>query len=163
MTFRYYIGLGSNIGPRLGYLKKAVVALRELGTVGQKSHIYETEPWGDIQQQKYLNAAVVLDTSLTPQDLLVEIKDIEQRLGRTPGRRWGPREIDIDIIWSDAPEINESNLQVPHKYLEQRRFVLEPLSEFSDTLQLHNQEEKISDLLRICNDKSTIDKINLNW
>ncbi len=132
---RAYIGLGANLGDRAANIRAAMTALKRLGTVAATSSLYRTKPWGDPDQPQFLNAAVLLETTLAPRDLLRAIKAIEVELGRVPTRRWGPRAIDLDILTYDDRDIEEhepSTLRVPHPFLNQRAFVLVPLAEIDE-------------------------------
>ena len=129
-----YLGLGSNKGERLTYLKRAIDELHKVGKVITISPVYETEPWGKIGQPPFLNAVIRMETELAPLLLLREIKVIEQRIGRQPSQRWGPREIDIDILFYDELVLDTHELKVPHPYLHVRPFVLIPLADIAPDL-----------------------------
>jgi 2-amino-4-hydroxy-6-hydroxymethyldihydropteridine diphosphokinase len=101
-----------------------------------ESGLYATAPVGGPEQDDYLNQVVELETTLPPRGLLLEIGRIEQALGRERLVRWGPRSIDIDILWYDGASIAEADLEVPHPRMEERRFVLEPLAELAPDLVL---------------------------
>ena len=124
------LGLGSNVGDREGTIRQAVALLTERGLgVRKVSRIYETPPWGKRDQPPFANAAMLAVTVLSPKDLLQLCKSVERDLGRTPGERWGPREIDIDLLLYDQ-EIEEGpDLVVPHPLMHERAFVLVPLAE----------------------------------
>lgn len=126
---RAYIGIGSNLGPRVANVERAFAALTELGTLVAKSSIYRTQPWGKPNQPWFANAVALLLTPLSPRDLLTALQAAEQRLGRTPGERWGPRVIDLDLLLYDELDIDEAGLRVPHAHLRERAFVLVPLAE----------------------------------
>ena len=133
MTYRAFLGLGSNLGTREDFLNRAAAELRR--TPGVRlvwcSPVYETDPWGDVPQGRFLNAALEIETTLDPPGLLAEIKRIERQVGRTAGERWGPREIDIDILLYDGLVHSGDGLTVPHPSLAERRFVLVPLREIA--------------------------------
>jgi len=126
-----YLGLGSNQGDRLAFLRAAVSGLAgEDGvTVVATSSVYRSEPVGFTGQLEFLNAVVVVDTSLSPRDLLELVQRIEDSNGRRRRRRWGPRTLDVDILLIDGVEVDETGLTVPHPRLTERRFVLEPMLE----------------------------------
>lgn len=128
-----YLSLGANLGDRLLTLKKAIQALDELDDVGvnKASGVYETEPWGLKDQPPFLNIVVEIETVLAPLELLGTIKALEVQLGRLPGLRWGPREIDIDIILWDDLIMHTPELIVPHEHFRERHFVLAPLKEIA--------------------------------
>ncbi|MDQ6823122.1 MAG: 2-amino-4-hydroxy-6-hydroxymethyldihydropteridine diphosphokinase, partial [Candidatus Eremiobacteraeota bacterium] len=104
-------------------------ALSEVGTLLASSSLYRTKAWGPVPQADYVNAAAVIETQLTPRELLRSLKGIEKRLGRVPSIRWGPRSIDLDILTYEDAFIDEENLQIPHPRLQERAFVLAPLGE----------------------------------
>jgi 2-amino-4-hydroxy-6-hydroxymethyldihydropteridine diphosphokinase len=122
----YVIGLGSNLGDRLGNLLAARNALHELGELRACSSLYETRAVGPAQDD-FFNAAVLLRTTFPPQALLGALLAIEQRLGRVRRERWGPRNIDLDILWSPGLRVASSGLEVPHRELQHRAFALVPL------------------------------------
>ena len=126
LRIRYVIGLGANLGDRLGTLRSAVLALGALGQVQRLSHIYETPALGP-PQPSYLNAAVLFDSSLLPRALLDELLLIEQRHGRERRERWGPRTLDLDLLLSPGLTLEESGLSLPHPELARRSFALVPL------------------------------------
>ncbi|HRY29619.1 MAG TPA: 2-amino-4-hydroxy-6-hydroxymethyldihydropteridine diphosphokinase [Elusimicrobiota bacterium] len=129
-TVTAVVGLGSNVGRRLDFLRRATRSLR--GTSGVRvrrcSPVYETSPVGP-RQRKFLNAVVVLRTSLSPDSLLKTLKRIERELGRRRRRRWGPREIDLDLLFFGALRKRTKSLTVPHPRWMARKFVLRPLSD----------------------------------
>ena len=124
-----FIGLGSNLGDRARHLAEAIAALTEHGTYVRGSALYETAPVGGPEQGPYLNAVVLLETSLGPRRLLDVCLAIERDHGRERRERWGPRTLDLDILLYDDRVVDEAGLTVPHPHLTERRFVLEPLLE----------------------------------
>jgi len=126
-----YLGLGSNLGNRRENIKKALDYLAKTKgvKVEKTSRIYETIPIGGPAQNKFLNAAVKIKTSLSPQLLLKTIKEIEKEIGRKKRVRWGAREIDLDILLYGANTIKTKRLVVPHPRMFEREFVLKPLRE----------------------------------
>ena len=124
------LAIGSNMGNRH---KNCAEALRILNSKGinilKSSDLYETEPWGFAKQEKFINMAVYAETQFEPEDLLKILKDIEKQLGRKDSFRWGPRAIDLDIIFYDDIVMDSPLLKIPHKRAHERRFVLEPLAE----------------------------------
>ncbi len=131
---RVFLGLGSNVGDRIENILRALEELSRLGELVKVSTVYESEPWGVKEQPTFLNCAVEMKTSLSPEELLSRIKDIERRLGRVERFHWGPREIDIDIILYDELVIESDKLKVPHPFIEKRDFVLVPLLELDEDL-----------------------------
>jgi 2-amino-4-hydroxy-6-hydroxymethyldihydropteridine diphosphokinase len=136
---RAYVGLGANLGDRSAMLRAAVEALRREPalTVVAVSSISETDPVDYLDQPAFLNAAVALDTALTPRELLDLLLAIEGRLGRTrEGPRFGPRTIDLDLLMYGEEQVDEPGLEVPHPRLHERLFALEPLLELDPALVL---------------------------
>jgi 2-amino-4-hydroxy-6-hydroxymethyldihydropteridine diphosphokinase len=119
--------LGSNVGDRLQTLGRAVTRLGNAGRITACSAIYETEPVGYESQDDFLNMALCLRTTLSPERLMHEILQVELQLGRTRSTRWGPRTIDVDIVFFDERTINQPGLTIPHPHYADRRFVLIPL------------------------------------
>jgi len=128
---RGFLGLGSNVGDRLGNLRSAVELLSAEPAVRviMSSRIWETDPVGGPPQPDYLNAVVEVETDLDPLDLLAACHRVEAVLGRTRDIRWGPRTIDVDILLLDGLAVDEPALTVPHARLLERAFVLLPLLE----------------------------------
>ena len=126
-----YLGVGSNLGNRRKNIKKALDYLAKTKGIKIKniSRIYETEAIGGPAQTKFLNSAVKIDTSLTPQLLLKAVKKIEKDLGRKKTVHWGPREIDLDILLYGDKIIKRKDLIIPHPRMFEREFVLKPLRE----------------------------------
>jgi 2-amino-4-hydroxy-6-hydroxymethyldihydropteridine diphosphokinase len=134
-----YLGLGSNVGDRLGHLKDAVASLPPHGVeVLRSSSVYETEPVGLVPEQRdFLNACLRIDTALKPEELLDACKAVERELGRSGERvRHGPREIDADVLLLDGVEYRSDRLVLPHPSIVERRFVLVPLLELDPDLTL---------------------------
>jgi 2-amino-4-hydroxy-6-hydroxymethyldihydropteridine diphosphokinase len=126
---RAVIGLGSNLGDRGAHLRAAIDGLRAVATVLAESRVHETAPVGGPPQGDYLNAAVLLEYEGTPRALLDALLAIEARLGRVRRERWGPRVIDLDVLWIEGVVVDEPGLTVPHPRLLDRAFALEPLLE----------------------------------
>ena len=153
---RVYIGLGTNLGNRRRNLVTAAALLAErAGDVVSLSSFYETEPWGFASENKFLNAALALETSLSPLALLHLTQAIERELGRTEksrGASYHDRVIDIDLLLYGGGVFRSDELEIPHPLLHERRFVLEPLREIAPFLRhplfQKNIEELYQDLLR---------------
>lgn len=160
MTYRVFLALGSNLGARHEFLARAARALA--GLPGSRlvwcSSVYETEPYGNTAQGNFLNAAVEMETPLDPPGLLGEIKRIEQEIGRTPSERWGPREIDIDILVYDGLVYSAGGLDVPHPDMERRKFVLIPLREIAPDLVHPVNGMTVGEMAQSCRDDSRVVK-----
>lgn len=130
-----YLSLGSNLDDRLANIKKALRMLESQVDVQSVSSVYETEPWGLNSQPWFLNVVCVGETELAPRALLDSVKGIEQRLGRRQTVRYGPRRIDIDILFYGDRIIHNPGLHIPHPRLSDRAFVLVPLAEIAPGLE----------------------------
>jgi len=97
----------------------------------KESSIYETEPWGNIDQDNYLNSVLKIETDLGPMELLLELKSLEKKIGRSESKKWSEREIDIDILFYGDLVIQNENIKIPHSLIEERKFVLVPLAEIA--------------------------------
>lgn len=124
---RYAIGLGSNLGDRIGHLRFAYERIQDLGTISDVGGLYETAPVGGPDQGPYLNSLVVLTSDLAATDLLAELNRIEADAGRERTTKWGPRTLDLDIISMESGSIKEQDLSIPHLRAGEREFVLRPL------------------------------------
>ncbi|MDR7037244.1 2-amino-4-hydroxy-6-hydroxymethyldihydropteridine diphosphokinase [Methylobacterium sp. BE186] len=136
MNHQAYLGLGSNIGDKRANLEAAVEGLRARRgiRITARSRDYRTPPWGDTDQDWFLNAAIGIETDLSPHDLLEACLATEAALGRVRERRWGPRVIDIDVLSYAGAEVSDERLVLPHRYVRERAFVLVPLAEIAPDL-----------------------------
>jgi len=126
------IGIGSNLGDRQAHCQDAINRLRTAGcTILKVSSFIETEPWGLSNQPPFLNGAVLIETGLTPHELLKLLLSIESDLGRIRTERWGPRTMDLDILLYDNVILRSEALSIPHPHLHERTFALEPLAEIA--------------------------------
>ncbi len=123
-----YLSLGSNLNDRYANLRRALDELQRHVRITAVSPVFATPPWGDTDQPPFLNICAAAQTDLSPQELLHRFKCIEKEMGREPSRRWGPRLIDIDILFYDKLILKEENLTIPHPRLAERAFVLAPLA-----------------------------------
>jgi len=148
---RCYIGLGSNLSDRIGMISKAIGCLSSCGgiAVSAISRFYRTPPWGVVDQPDFVNAVVEVHTHLSPGELLSLAKSIEASLGRRPGRRWGPREIDIDILLYGCSVLDSDDLSIPHPRMCERAFVIAPLAEISPDLVHPVSGMKMADILEV--------------
>lgn len=161
--YNYILSLGSNIEPRWDYLIRASEELKSIGNIIKKSSIYETEAWGNKNQINFYNAVINFESLLAPRELLQAIKSIEKSIGRKKSYQWGPREIDIDIIFCKDYTLQESDLKIPHPEFAARRFVLEPIFEVDKNYLFSDSNKSIADLLSTCKDQSNIYKLDLSW
>ncbi|MGZ4828756.1 MAG: 2-amino-4-hydroxy-6-hydroxymethyldihydropteridine diphosphokinase [Candidatus Angelobacter sp.] len=148
MKTMVYLSLGSNLGDREAQLREAIARLRELGVVTLVSAFYETEPVEvESKQPWFLNCAVAMETELMPLQFLKRMLALEQSMGRTRTEPKGPRTIDIDIVFFGNDVLDTPELSVPHPAMQQRRFVLEPLSEIAPDLLHPLLKRRVRDLL----------------
>jgi len=131
MDHTTFLALGSNLGDRIANLRAARFALPPSVVIRRSSPIYETPPWGVTDQPAFLNRVLEAETDLEPEPLLAYLKWIETGLGRTPSERWGPRLIDIDILFYDDLILDLPRVTIPHPHLHERAFVLVPLADIA--------------------------------
>lgn len=133
---KYYISLGANLGDCACTIGQAIDRLRHTDgiTVTAAASLYNTPPWGKTDQPPFINTAVCVETDKTGPDLLSCCQAIESSLGRVRHETWGPRVIDLDIVYSPDGEWHRPNLDIPHPYLTERAFVLVPLQEIAPNL-----------------------------
>ena len=153
-----YIGFGSNIGDRLAHIQNAIHALSKTEGITLKkiSSIYTTDPVGYEEQAQFLNGVAAIQTSLSPLSLLHTLKDIETAIGRKHRVRWGPREIDLDILIYGDVCVQTEKLVVPHPEMHLRGFVLVPLAELAPDLVHPIFQESIHTLLNRFEDDKTV-------
>ena len=142
-----YLALGSNLGDRESNIARALDMLEPMVHVEAVSPLYETEPVGGPPQPRYLNGACRVTTTLEPHPLLDYVKVIEERIGRRPGVRWGPRPIDVDIVLYGDRVVSESDLTIPHPRMLERTFVLQPLVDLDPDLVHPVTGERLADVL----------------
>ena len=123
------ISLGSNMGDRQSNLKSAVRKISEIANIITEGKVIETLPWGETEQENFLNQIIIIETRFKPKELLGNLLKIEQTLGRVRLKKWGPRIIDLDILFLEERVIKNHELIVPHPYLHEREFILKPLME----------------------------------
>jgi 2-amino-4-hydroxy-6-hydroxymethyldihydropteridine diphosphokinase len=155
-----FLGLGSNMGDRAANLRAATnLIVNKIGKVAKKSHIYETQPWGNTEQEPFLNQIIMVNTMLDPRNLLDKISSIERELGRERRRdkeKWGPRTIDIDILFYGKRVVRDKGLEIPHPELHKRAFVLVPLMEIAPDLEHPILKKQIDELYMNCGDDSDV-------
>ncbi|MGV7114566.1 2-amino-4-hydroxy-6-hydroxymethyldihydropteridine diphosphokinase [Paenibacillus kyungheensis] len=126
-----YIALGANLGDREQTLTEAIQMLNDHSDIEivHCSGLYETAPVGYIDQPSFLNMVLMLRTTLEPESLLMSMLDVENKLGRVRDIRWGPRTVDLDLLWMDNQQLHTERLELPHPRMNERAFVLVPLAE----------------------------------
>jgi 2-amino-4-hydroxy-6-hydroxymethyldihydropteridine diphosphokinase len=145
-----YIGLGSNLADPRNQVERGLNALARLplSQLLSRSHLYRSAPWGVRDQPEFINAVAGIETELSPRALMQAMLAIERDFGRDrSGDRWGPRILDLDLLWFDDRVIDEPGLRVPHPHLHERAFVLLPLAEIAQDLQIPGRGS-ISDLVQ---------------
>ena len=152
-----YLLLGSNVGNRIENLKKAIGLIEsECGKIKSISSVYETAAWGLKEQNNFLNEALCIYTSLTAKVLLKILKNIEKETGRTKTVKWGPRVIDIDILFYGEEIIDTPELKIPHPYLHERKFTLVPMNEIAPHFLHPVLHLTVNELMKKCVDESEV-------
>ncbi len=149
MTATAWIGIGANVGDRLGNVRAALAELASLDatSIVRVSSVYDTTPWGVTDQRRFLNAVVELSTELSPEVLLSGLGAVEERCGRVRHERWGPRTLDLDILLYGDRIVTTDDLVIPHPRLAQRAFVLVPLAELAPELEVPGMNATVAQLL----------------
>lgn len=156
-----YLLTGGNIGDRMNYLLRAKEAIsKNCGRVLKQSSVYETAAWGNENQNAFLNQVLKIETPLNAVELLNAVLQIEQQLGRKREQKYGPRTIDIDILFFNEEVINQHGLKLPHPELQNRRFVLVPLNEIAADRMHPVLRKPVSQILEECSDPLTVHKFN---
>jgi len=131
LTLRAVVGLGANLGDRLATMRAAVELLKDESQILKTSHVYATAPVGLVNQPDFLNAAALVRCEMAPEGLLDILLRIESRLGRLRREKWGPRVIDLDLLWGEGVAANGPRLTLPHPHLTERAFALVPMLELA--------------------------------
>jgi 2-amino-4-hydroxy-6-hydroxymethyldihydropteridine diphosphokinase len=157
---KIYILLGSNQGQRKQYLQKAIRLMQDrCGNISKESSIYETAAWGQTKQAAFLNKVIILQTSLSADNLMKTLLQIEQELGRIRTEKYGPRTIDLDILFYDDLVYHSAIVTLPHPAIQDRRFVLIPLAELSPRKVHPVYKKTITTLLKECADQLAVKKL----
>jgi 2-amino-4-hydroxy-6-hydroxymethyldihydropteridine diphosphokinase len=156
-----YIGIGSNIGNKVRHCEKAVAEILKANRhkLLAQSSLFKTQPIGYTSQDWFVNGVIKIETELEPLDLLRKLKAIESRMGPAKTVRWGPRMIDLDILFYDEEEITTEEVQIPHPSLHERQFVLIPLAEIDRDLIHPVLKKTVRELLEALKEDQGVEKI----
>ena len=156
-----YIGIGSNLGDKEYQCERAIseILRTDQNKLLAKSSLFKTKPIGYTSQDWFINGVIKIETDLEPLELLQVLKNIESRLGRKESFRWGPRAIDLDILFFDEEKIEMEDLQIPHPRLQERQFVLIPLAEINRNLIHPVLKKSIGELLEHFAEDQGVEKI----
>ena len=153
----FYLHLGSNKGNRTAFLTDAMKRISSMiGEIKEQSSIYQTEPWGKKDQDEFLNLAIKVDSNLEPEDVLSAIKNVEVSMGVEKREKWGPRIIDIDILYCNDVVMETENLVIPHPHIYERNFVLIPLMEIAGDFIDPVKDISIEEIFDLCKDESEV-------
>jgi 2-amino-4-hydroxy-6-hydroxymethyldihydropteridine diphosphokinase len=160
MNKNIFLLLGSNVGNSYDNLRIAMQHIQtDAGAIIKQSSIYRTKPWGKIDQPDFLNQVTEIETNLSPEELLVSVLEIENKMGRVRNEKWGPRIIDIDILFYNQVIINLPQLIIPHPEIAVRRFALSPLAELSPDFLHPLLNKTIDELLKACMDPLPVERL----
>ena len=157
-----HLHLGSNQGDRKVQLARAIQMIEEsIGPVLGSSAMYETDAWGNTDQEDFINIALEVEHYMTPNQLLKTVNKIEDQIGRVRLAKWGPRLIDIDIIFIEDIVVDTERLTIPHKLMHKRNFVLYPMVEIAPEFIHPVINERLSTILEDCEDETKVRRIEL--
>ena len=161
MGYTSYIGIGSNLGDKVGQCERAIAEILKVdqNKLLAKSSFFKTKPVGYTSQDWFINGVIKIETELEPLQLLRALKRIETQFGREETIRWGPRPIDLDILFFDKKEIRTKHLQIPHPLLHERQFVLVPLAEIDRDLIHPVLKKSIGELLDDLKEDQGVEKL----
>ena len=161
MTHIAYIAIGSNLGNPYQNCIEAIekISANKHIKIISKSSFYQTSPTGHIKQEWFINSAIKVDTSLTPENLLSNLLNIESLMGRVRKEKWGPRLIDLDLLFYDNLILNRELITIPHPEIHKRKFVLIPLSEIAGVYRHPTLKKTIKTLLSESSDNSEVKKL----
>jgi 2-amino-4-hydroxy-6-hydroxymethyldihydropteridine diphosphokinase len=159
MINQLFLSLGGNLGNTREIFEGAYPLIeKKIGKISVYSSIYQTEAWGPIQQADFLNQVILVSTSLAPQACLTEMLAIEKEFGRERKERWGPRTLDLDILYYSDVVIAEADLTVPHPRIVDRKFILTPLAEIAPFYVDPTSGKSMVELLDSCTDTSQVNR-----
>lgn len=160
MNRKVILSLGSNLGDRMLNIRNAEDLIESaIGVIESRSGYYETAPWGKLDQQDFINSAVSLNTDDMPSELLVKIQEIEKTLGRKKLEKWGPRIIDIDIIFYADWIVKKQHLMIPHPQIHRRNFVMAPILDIEKNIMHPKLNKAIEELYLDSSDKCEVKKL----
>jgi 2-amino-4-hydroxy-6-hydroxymethyldihydropteridine diphosphokinase len=156
-----FIGIGSNIGDKVQECEKAIAEILKVDhhKLLAKSSFFKTQPLGYAFQDWFVNGVIKIETDLEPLDFLRALKNIESQLGRTETFRWGPRIIDLDILFFDDREMKTGEIQIPHPQVHERQFVLIPLAEIDRNLVHPGLKKTIGEILEDLEEDQKVEKL----
>lgn len=159
---KLYLLLGSNMGERLQHLQNGIDLIKKgIGNILRQSSVYKTAAWGNTEQNSFLNLVVLIETKLSPQEILERIIAIEKKLGRVRKEKWEARIIDIDILIYNKEVVEKVDLKIPHPYLHLRKFTLIPLAEIAADYIHPVLMKTVTDILKECKDELPVEKFEL--
>lgn len=159
MINQLFLSLGGNLGNTREIFEGAYPLIeKKIGKISVYSSIYQTEAWGPIPQADFLNQVVLVSTTLKPEACLMELLEIEREFGRERKERWGPRTLDLDILYYSDVVIAESDLSIPHPRITERKFILTPLAEIAPIFEDPVSRKSMVTLLADCTDKSQVNR-----
>jgi len=159
MITQLFLSLGGNLGNTREIFEGAYPLIeKKIGNISVYSSIYQTEAWGPIPQADFLNQVLLVSTTLSAQDCLTEMLAIEKEFGRERKERWGPRTLDLDILYYSDITIAEEDLTVPHPRIAERKFILTPLAEIAPEFQDPALFKTMVELLDSCTDTSSVNR-----
>ncbi|MEY4308113.1 MAG: 2-amino-4-hydroxy-6-hydroxymethyldihydropteridine diphosphokinase [Bacteroidota bacterium] len=159
MITQLFLSLGGNLGNTREIFEGAYPLIeKKIGKISVYSSIYQTEAWGPIQQDDFLNQVILVSTMLKPEACLTELLEIEREFGRERKERWGPRTLDLDILYYGDVIIAESDLSIPHPRIAERKFILTPLAEIAPFFEDPVSRKSMVTLLADCTDNSQVNR-----
>jgi 2-amino-4-hydroxy-6-hydroxymethyldihydropteridine diphosphokinase len=157
---RVFLSLGGNLGNTQEIFKQSYPAIEnKVGEILQKSSLYRTAAWGFKDQADFINQVILLESELNPQEILTEIQAIEKQFGRERIVTWGPRTLDLDILFIEDLIIHNEKLQIPHPHIQNRKFILIPMHEIAESFEHPESKKTIAELVIETTDTSSVNLI----